>query len=102
MERLEPRVLLADASAPASELLDDIVANHPAADAPAPTKISQPISPAAAVSPSGIQFPSKFVSIGNAPTARFEGYNFVLGGKLWCTGGFDSQFQVVPGAEVFD
>jgi N-acetylneuraminic acid mutarotase len=49
-----------------------------------------------------VQFPASFVSVRDAPRARFEGYNISIGGKLWCVGGFDANFHVVPGADVFD
>jgi hypothetical protein len=113
-ERLEPRQLFSSAT----ELLDDIDGDKPsqppsvqrAAPLPMPTPSPQPASVTQAtgtatpssVSSGSAQFPNRFVSISDAPRARFEGYNFVLHGLLWCTGGFDADFRTVPGVDIYN
>jgi len=38
----------------------------------------------------------------SAPTARFEGYNVVVGKKMYAMGGFDKDFKIIPGIDVYD
>jgi hypothetical protein len=97
-EPLERRQLFCGAG----ELLDDIDASQPA---PMTAQSAAPLSLSASApvqSESGIKFPASFSAISDAPTARFDLYNFVIGGKLWLVGGFGAGFKVVPGAEIFD
>lgn len=47
-------------------------------------------------------FPNEFARAEAAPIARFEGYNAVVGNKLYAMGGFNSSFEVIPNIDIYD
>src|SRR5438067_2045014 len=97
-EPLEPRQLFCTAS----ELLEEIEAVRPPPSAVGMASTFSVTAAAPLQTESSIKFPASFVGIGDAPTARFDLYNFVINGKLWCVGGFGAGFHTVGGAEIFD
>ena len=52
--------------------------------------------------PTAVAFPESFDKMPAAPRARFEGYNVVVGEKMYAMGGFDSQFKTIPDIDVYD
>lgn len=51
---------------------------------------------------SDLALPEKFQSMDAAPHARFEGYNIVMGERMYSLGGFDADFKPISGVDVYD
>lgn len=52
--------------------------------------------------PESLNYPEKLQKMPGAPSPRFEGYNVVVGEKLYAMGGFNAEFQTVPNVDVYD
>jgi N-acetylneuraminic acid mutarotase len=69
---------------------------------PQPAPAAAVAMPLAKKAKKALSLPKTFNAVKSAPVSRFEGYFPTVGGKIYAMGGFDQNFNTVPGIDIFD